>query len=319
MFLSGGGFDYLGMLYIARGEELLRYSFGGTHPMNRVRLEAFYKALDGSGVSYSVFKPVMASLEELLLFHDEDYVRFVQLASQRGFGYLDYGDTPAFPGVFEAASYVVGSTLGLVKLAVRGEGRGFNPMGGLHHAMSSKAGGFCVFNDAAVAIKYLLEREGLSAVAYVDIDAHHGDGVYYEFEDDPRVIFFDIHQDGRTLYPGTGFRYEVGRGPGRGKKLNIPLRPGADDNDFKAAFDEGLAFLERHSFDFVLLQCGADGVMGDPLTRLEYSEASHRYAASALRRLAEERCGGRIVAMGGGGYNPSNVARAWMEVVRSLS
>lgn len=287
--------------------------------MNRSRLEAFYRALDESGVSYNVFKPVMANLEELLLFHDEDYVKFVQLASQRGYGYLDYGDTPAFPGVFDAASYVAGSTLGLVKLVLREECRGFNPMGGLHHAMSSKAGGFCVFNDPAIAINYLLEKERLRAVAYVDIDAHHGDGVYYEFEDDPRVIFFDIHQDGRTLYPGTGFKYEIGRGAGRGKKLNVPLPPGADDADFKVAFDEGLAFLEQHDFDFLLLQCGADGLMGDPLTRLEYSEASHRYAASALRRLAGEKCGGRLVAMGGGGYNPGNVARAWMEVVRALA
>ncbi|MEM0482931.1 MAG: acetoin utilization protein AcuC [Nitrososphaerota archaeon] len=307
------------MLYIARGEELLKYSFSGGHPMNRTRLESFYKALDESGIGYSIFKPVMASLEELRLFHDEDYIKFVQYASWQGYGYLDYGDTPAYPGVFEAASYVVGTTLGLVKLVLREGCRGFNPMGGLHHAMSSKAGGFCVFNDAAVAIKYLLEREGVRAVAYVDIDAHHGDGVYYEFEEDPRVIFFDIHQDGRTLYPGTGFRYEDGRGAGKGKKLNIPLPPGAGDAEFKNAFDEGLAFLEKHDFDFVLLQCGADGIEGDPLTRLEYSPASHRYAATALRRLAAERCGGRIVAMGGGGYNPENVAKAWMEVVLSLA
>ncbi|MEM1966280.1 MAG: acetoin utilization protein AcuC [Nitrososphaerota archaeon] len=307
------------MLYIARGEELLRYSFGPLHPMNQRRLEAFYRALDEFGTGYSVFKPFMASVEEIRLFHDEDYIKFVQLASQRGVGYLDYGDTPAFPGVFEAASYVVGTTLGLVKLALREGYRGFNPMGGLHHAMRSKAGGFCVFNDAAVAIEYLLKVEKLEAVAYVDIDAHHGDGVYYEFEDDPRVVFLDLHQDGRTLYPGTGFRDEMGRGEAWGRKLNIPLPPGANDVDFRAAFDEGLGFLEKFEFGFILFQCGADGVEGDPLTRLEYSHASHRYAATALRKLAEEKCGGRIVAMGGGGYSPENVAKAWMEVVRALA
>jgi len=303
---------------VARGEELLRYSFPGGHPMNRSRIETFYRALDESGLNYGIFKPVMASREEIGLFHDEDYIRFVQLSSVRGIGYLDYGDTPAFQGVFEAAAYVVGSTLGLVRLSLREQCRGFNPMGGLHHATSSRAGGFCVFNDAAVAIKYLLEVEGLKAVAYVDIDAHHGDGVYYEFEDDPRVIFLDIHQDGRTLYPGTGFRHEDGRGAGKGKKLNIPLPPGSGDSEFVNAFDEGLAFLERNEFDLILLQCGADGVRGDPLTRLEYSVASHRYAASSLRRLASEKCGGRLVAMGGGGYNPENVAKAWIEVVRAL-
>ncbi len=307
------------MLYIARGEALLRYSLGQSHPMNMRRIEAFYRSLDDSGVQYTVFEPSMASVEEIALFHDLDYIGFVKLMSERGRGYLDYGDTPAYSGVFEAASYVVGTTLGLVKQVLSDGCRGFSPMGGLHHAMRAKAGGFCVFNDAAVAIEYLLRREGLRAVAYVDIDAHHGDGVYYEFEDDPRVVFLDIHQDGTTLYPGTGFRYERGIGEALGKKLNVPLPPGAGDREFKEAFDEGLRFLEAESFDFILFQCGADGLAGDPLTRLEYSEESHRYATSALRRLAEEKCGGRIVAMGGGGYNLENVARAWMEVVKALA
>lgn len=309
----------MAMLYVARGEALLRYSLGQSHPMNKRRIEAFYRSLDESGVQYTVFEPVMASVEEIALFHDADYIRFVRLMSERGRGYLDYGDTPAYPGVFEASSYVVGTTLGLVKRVLRGGCRGFNPMGGLHHAMRSRAGGFCVFNDAAIATEYLLRREGLRAVAYVDIDAHHGDGMYYEFEDDPRVIFLDIHQDGATLYPGTGFRHERGLGEALGKKLNIPLPPGAGDAEFKEAFDEGLRFLEAESFDFILFQCGADGLSGDPLTALEYSEEAHRYASRALRRLAEEKCMGRIVAMGGGGYNLENVSKAWIEVVKALS
>lgn len=310
-------------LCLARGAELLRYSFPGGHPLNRRRLESFYdlyeKSIGELGCVVEVVEPVQASVDELLLFHSREYVTFVEKMSRSGRGYLDYGDTPAFEGCYEAASYVAGTTLRLVRGVLAGGCRaGFNPMGGLHHAMRDRAGGFCIFNDAGVAIEYLLRQGDSFRVAYVDIDAHHGDGVYYEFEEDPRVLYVDIHQDGRTLYPGTGHRHERGRGEAEGKKLNLPLPPGSGDEAFRNALDEGLRFLEGESFDFLILQCGADGLEGDPLTGLRYSAAAHAYAAERLRRLASEKCGGRIVALGGGGYDPGNVARAWLEVVKAL-
>ncbi len=308
---------------VAKGEELYLYSFPEPHPLNRVRLERFYELLtrDESLVKRIEFvKPVKAEISEIKLFHSEHYVEFVEEKCRKGYGYLDYGDTPAFPGCFEAASYVVGTTLLLLKRVLKGESAAsFNPMGGLHHARRDRAGGFCIFNDAGVALEYLLKVEGLDNVAYVDIDAHHGDGVCYDFYSDERVIFADIHQDGRTLYPGTGFRNETGEGKAKGRKLNIPLLPFSGDMEFIKAFDEVVVFLEKFDFDFLLFQCGADGLDGDPLTNLQYTPEAHRYAVKSLKRIADKKCGGRILAMGGGGYNPDGVARAWKTVVEGLA
>lgn len=299
------------------------YSFPDPHPLNRVRLEAFFENLDRemAGLpSVEFVEPEMADRKLVTLFHTEDYVDFVAEKCKLGKGYLDYGDTPAFPGCFEAASYVVGTTIKLLRKIIDGHFHAaFNPMGGLHHARRDRAGGFCIFNDAGVAIEYLLQRADVGNVAYVDIDAHHGDGVCYDFYRDKRVIFADIHQDGRTLYPGTGFRNETGEGEAKGTKLNIPVLPYSGDDEFIQAFKEVEDFLEKFEFDFLLLQCGADGLMGDPLTNLQYSPKAHGYAASALRRIAEKKCNGRLLAMGGGGYNPSNVALAWTAVVKSLA
>jgi len=308
------------MLTIARGEELFLYSFPAPHPLSRVRLERFFQLLDEKNLRVRFVKPSLASREIIELFHTPLYVNFVEKMSQTGSGYLDYGDTPAFPGCYEAASYVVGTTIKLIDLIMEGETeRGFNPMGGLHHARKDSAGGFCIFNDAGIAIEYLLQKKGLSSVAYVDIDAHHGDGVCYDFYSDERVIFADVHQDGRTLYPGTGFRDETGSGKAKGLKLNIPLLPFSGDSEFISAFKEVESFLEKHDFQFLLLQCGADGLDGDPLTNLQYSPMAHGYAAERLLEIARRKCGGRVLAMGGGGYNPENVARAWVEVVSKLS
>ncbi|MEM4342460.1 MAG: acetoin utilization protein AcuC [Candidatus Caldarchaeum sp.] len=308
---------------LARGPELFLYSFPEPHPLNRIRLEAFYQKIDSEGKELQgllFVEPEKAGKDDVTLFHTPSYVEFVEERCRVGRGYLDYGDTPAFPGCFEAASYVVGTTLKLLRMILSGEiSAGFNPMGGLHHARRDRAGGFCIFNDAGVAIEYLLRRENIRNVAYVDIDAHHGDGVCYDFYSQKRVIFADIHQDGRTLYPGTGFRNETGEGEARGTKLNIPLLPYSGDEEFFQAFQEVEQFLEKHEFDFLLLQCGADGLMGDPLTNLQYSAKAHSYAASRLLKIAEKKCGGRILAMGGGGYDPVNVAHAWTAVVKAFA
>ncbi len=312
-----------GKFVIVRGPQLLSYSFPGSHPMNKERLIKFFEVLDRNidelRDKVRFIEPVLASREEIALFHYEEYIDYVEKKCRLGYGYLDYGDTPAYPGCYEAASYTVGSTLSVLKMVLSGETcSGFNPMGGLHHARRDRAGGFCIFNDAGVAIEYALSRGNCRSVAYVDIDAHHGDGVYYEFEDDPRVIFLDIHQDGRTLYPGTGHEYERGRGNAIGKKLNIPLPPGSGDEAFKGAFDKGLEFLLSQDFDIILFQCGADCIIDDPITRLMYTPNSHYYAAKRLKDVAEEKCRGRIVAMGGGGYDPLNVANAWLNVIKAL-
>jgi acetoin utilization protein AcuC len=152
-------------------------------------------------------------------------------------------------------------------------------------------------------------------VAYVDIDAHHGDGVFYGFESDPRVLFADVHEDGRYLYPGTGARSETGKGAAMGTKLNIPLPPGADDQAFHAAWGEIEGYLRAGDPQLIVLQCGADSLAGDPITHLQFSENAHGHGAA---RLALQWSEVPILALGGGGYNRRNLARAWTRVVESL-
>jgi len=306
------------------GEELLLYSFGPGHPMRSDRITSFWKELEKSGLlrdrEIEVCNPVMAKREDLLLFHDEEYVRFVEEASRRGIGVLDYGDTPAFSGVFEASCYVVGSTLlGLEKVMRKDALHAFNPMGGLHHARKNAAGGFCVFNDVAIAISKALRDYCVEKLLYVDLDAHHGDGVLYGFYDDPRVYIADVHESGRFLYPGTGFREEKGKGKAEGTKLNIPLNPGDGDEELLLAIEEVRSFARKVKPDIIIIQCGADGLSSDPLTHLRYSHEGHRLAVQAIHELAHELCEGRLVATGGGGYNRKDTAIAWVNVVDVLT
>jgi acetoin utilization protein AcuC len=265
-----------------------------------------------------VLEPRTATDAELRAFHTAEYLELVRERSVSGTGFLDAGDTPAFRGVYEAAAGVVGATLSALEAIMHGEcRRAFVPIAGLHHATRDRAAGFCVFNDCGVAIE-LLKRAGLKRIAYVDIDAHHGDGVFYAFEDDPAVIFADLHEDGRYLYPGTGMAEEIGKGAARGMKLNVPLPPGADDSVFAAQWPKVIAHLEKFDPEFVLLQCGADSLEGDPITHLRLSPQAHGRAARELTALAE-RCGhGRVLALGGGGYNRQNLAQAWNAVVENL-
>jgi acetoin utilization protein AcuC len=306
---------------VYRGKALASYGFGEPHPFGYDRHDVFQNELVHAGldgwIEYS--EPRHASVDDLLLFHTADYIDKVSRMSAQGKGYLDEGDTPAMPGIFEAASDVVGTTLAAVDAVMEGAStRAFVPIAGLHHAARGAAAGFCVFNDCGVAAEYLRKRHGIRRVAYVDIDAHHGDGMFYGFEDDPDLLFADVHEDGRFLYPGTGSAEETGIGPARGTKLNIPMAPGADDDDFRQAWRVVEAYIEDAQPEFILFQCGADSLEGDPITHLCYSEQAHAEAAAALCRLADRHSRGRIVATGGGGYNRRNLARAWTRVVQSF-
>jgi acetoin utilization protein AcuC len=309
------------------GEALARYGFGGSHPLSTDRLGAFWNKLQDENISNVVVEePVSGKEEDALSFHYREYVDLVRVSSKQGGVLLDRGDTPAFKGVFEASLYVVGSTLAALDYVITGtdkKGRkvdhAFNPIGGLHHARRDTAGGFCVFNDIGIAILAARKKYGIKRIAYVDIDAHHGDGVFYEFEDDPLLFFADIHEDGRHLYPGTGFAFETGKGPAAGTKINVPLEPGAGDKEFIDAFAKVEKFVDDAKPELIILQCGADGLAGDPITHLQYSPRAHAHAADALHGLAHKHCKGRIIALGGGGYSRTNIGNAWTEVVRSLA
>jgi acetoin utilization protein AcuC len=309
------------------GDELARYSFGEAHPFNSNRIYAFWSKFCALGLDKAdhiqIERPEITQEETLLRFHDKEYVDLVKKSSKLGMGLLDLGDTPAFRGVFEASSYVVGTSLKALELVMGQKTRGtlhaFNPIGGLHHAKRGSAGGFCVFNDIGIVSVIAREKYGINKIAYVDIDAHHGDGVYYEFENDPMFYIADIHEDGHYLYPGTGAELENGLGEARGTKLNIPLRPNSDDNDFFHAFKRIEEFIDNIAKpELIIFQCGADSIKGDPLTHLRFSAKAHRFASGVLHRLSHEHSDGRIIALGGGGYNPANIADAWTQVIKSL-
>ncbi|MEE9141456.1 MAG: acetoin utilization protein AcuC [Gammaproteobacteria bacterium] len=306
---------------VYRGEALSRYGFGDDHPFGPDRHDAFLNRLKSDGLAdrVSFGNPDVASREQIETFHGHRYVERVLEASQHGHGYLDAGDTPAFEGVYEVAATVVGTTLAAVRAIMSGEcKRAFVPIAGLHHAGRGHAAGFCVFNDCGVAAEILRSEYGIERVAYVDIDAHHGDGVYYGFEDEAFLIFADIHEDGRCLYPGTGHEIERGTGEAAGTKLNIPMPPGATDEYFFEAWDRVEAFLEQHEPQFFILQAGADSLAGDPITHLNFTEAAHSHAARRLCELADRYAEGRLLALGGGGYNRDNLARAWTAVVQAM-
>jgi acetoin utilization protein AcuC len=306
---------------VVAGEAIARYGFGNGHPFGTDRHECFMREFVAQGLADEVLRlaPRNATNAELTSFHTPAYVDFVQQKSLSGEGFMDGGDTPAFRGVFEAASAVVGATWVAVESVMSGASRrAFVPIAGLHHAARAGAAGFCVFNDCGVAVELLRARYGVRRIAYVDIDAHHGDGVFYAFEDDPDLIFADTHEDGRYLYPGTGAADETGRGTAAGCKLNLPLPPGAGDGEFFAAWERIEAHLATFPTEFILLNCGADSLAGDPITHLQFSAAAHAHAASRLCTLADAHGHGRVLGVGGGGYNRRNLATAWCAVVRAF-
>lgn len=269
-----------------------------------------------------IVEPTTASEEAILSFHDKAYVDLVKKYSQLGSGYLDSGDTPVYMGVFEAAATVVGSSLRALEEVVEKRSaprHAFNPIGGLHHAYRGYASGFCVFNDIGIVIQRARDKYGLDRIAYIDIDAHHGDGVYYEFEKDPLTFIADVHEDGKYLFPGTGSREERGMGDAEGTKLNVPVAPGSTDKEFIASFREVERFIDKVAKpDLIIFQCGADCIESDPLTHLRYSPESHKYASRSLHKLAHRYCDGKIIALGGGGYDLNNIGKAWTNVVLSF-
>ena len=307
------------LLYV--GEALGKYGFPNGHPFGPDRQDAFWKETIKQGLDKQarLAAPRSATRDEIERFHTPEYVNRVDQLSTLGHGSIDYGDTPAYPGVYDASSAVVGAALEGLARVMSGECyRTFQPIGGLHHARRGAGAGFCVFNDCGVVIDTLREKFGLRRIAYVDIDVHHGDGLYYPYESDSELIVADIHEDGMFLYPGTGDAEERGKGKAAGTKLNIPMQPGAGDQQFFAAWERVVEFLKRHKPEFIVFQCGADSLAGDPLAHLKYSPAAHAHAARSLCQLANEMANGRIMGFGGGGYDRGNLALAWNAVLKEF-
>lgn len=298
-----------------------KYNFGESHPFGPRRFFSFYQQFIQSDFAEEVQRAEsrLASQEELEWFHTHEYIEHIKAASVAGDLYLDGGDTPAFRGMYEAAGRIVGTVLLAIEQIQSGAcRRAFVPIAGMHHGRRDRASGFCVFNDCCVAIEMLRRVFGIRRVAYVDIDAHHGDGVFYSYEADPDLTIVDFHEDGRFLYPGTGSSRETGRGAAAGTKLNVPLPPGADDDHFHVLWPAAEEFLDQASPEFILLQCGADSMKGDPLTHLRYSQKTHGYVSERLSHLADKHCDGKLLTMGGGGYSLANITTAWNAVIEKM-
>jgi len=302
--------------YIALHDWLSLYSFED-HPFNSQRYFAFKDALEKKGWVNLLEKVESreAKEEELLLFHTKDYIDFVKRKEREG-GYLDFGDTPAFEGMFKASSIIVGTSLNCIDKAIQENTKVFTPIGGLHHAFKDRASGFCVFNDICVGINYLREKYGIKKILYFDIDAHHGDGVYYSFINDPELYIVDFHQSG--IFPGTGSRTEKGRDKAFGTKLNIELEAGADDEDFFKELESVKEFLDKTDIEFILFQAGCDCLSGDPITFLNLTEKVHREVTRILIEMANRQTQERMVIFGGGGYLLSNIKKGWISTIEEL-
>jgi acetoin utilization protein AcuC len=306
-------------------EGFLNYNFGPQHPLRPIRVMLTYELIRSKGIlqqeTVEVIKPRVASREEILLFHEEDYVRLVEQYSEKGSGLLDMGDTPAFKGCYEATSLVVGASI-VAANEVMGKrlSHAFNPSGGLHHAHPERASGFCIFNDPAVVIAHLKSTYDVKRIVYLDIDAHHGDGVMYGYYDDPAVLDIDFHESGKFLFPGTGFPDEIGKGASKGLKLNISLPPYTGDEAYLEAFRQIVPdALEKFKPEIILVQCGADGHLDDRLAHLRLTTKVYTEVINQMHNLAHQLCNGKLLLFGGGGYTLANVPRVWTLAFSTLA
>jgi acetoin utilization protein AcuC len=301
-------------------EALLGYDLGGRHPLNPIRLDLTIRLARSLGVLDDVplVAPPQATDDQLRTVHSDDYLTAVKQAprGRRGHG-LGTPDNPIFARMHEASALVAGGSLLAADKILSGHAaRAVNIAGGLHHAMRNYASGFCVYNDCALAIRRLLDG-GVSRVAYVDIDVHHGDGVEAAFFDDPRVLTISLHQHPATLFPGTGNSADIG-GPGaEGSAVNVPLPPGAGDDEWLRAFHAVVpALLRAFRPEVLVTQHGADTHAEDPLANLALSVDGQRAAHRALADLADSTAGGRWLALGGGGYSLFRVVpRSWTHLL----
>src|ERR687895_872520 len=312
-------------------EALEEYGFGENHPFNPVRLRMTIELCESLGLlkGYPFVASEPATEEDLTTVHYSSYVRRVEEAS-RGEGSFEeleqYGlgtqDNPIFPDLHRACAHVVGGVLRAARLVMNGEAEhALCISGGLHHALKWKASGFCIYNDAAVAIARLKEEHPGIKIAYVDTDVHHGDGVQWMFYGDPDVLTFSMHESGRYLFPGTGGVEERGRDGGVGYSVNVPLEPYTDDGSWILCFEAVVPeFFRAFEPDLILSQNGCDGHALDPLTHLSATTRLYEYIPQRVHELAHELCGGRWVAAGGGGYDIWRVvARAWTALWATVS
>ncbi len=308
--------------------QYLSYTWARGHPMNPARLDLTMRLAKEIGLleGVEVLEPAVAGESDLLRIHTFDYIDAVRAAGNSAgsvgstpdpaYG-LGSDDNPIFPNMHEAASIIAGGTLTAAREIAAGRTkRAVSIGGGMHHAMANSASGFCIYNDVAIAISWLLDN-GYDRIVYIDVDVHHGDGVQNAFATDPRVLTISMHQHPGTLWPGTGYASEVGFGAAEGTAINLPVLPGTGDSmwlrGFHAVVPGAVAAFEPQ---IVISQCGADTHHEDPLADLALTVDGHRAAFRAMRDLADRYCDGRWLAVGGGGYGVVRVVpRSWTHLL----
>ncbi|MCU4140661.1 MAG: Acetoin utilization deacetylase AcuC or a related deacetylase [Methanophagales archaeon] len=294
----------------------LKYNLGETHPLKPDRCKRTLEILRRLGVfddeNVMLVEPNPAAEEELKLIHSEEYINFVKRMSERGYGLLDLGDTPVTKGIYEGAVARVGGSLEGARLLAEGKAtHAFNFGGGWHHAHRDGAAGFCVFNDVAIAARFLLKR-GFRRIAIIDIDGHHGDGTQEAFYEESDVLTISFHRYGFGFYPGTGSTEEIGENEGKGYSVNVPLPAGTSDASYLFAFGEIVPpLLSAFKPEILIQQFGADAHYEDPLVGLALTTHAYEEIAKRMHALAHSLCEGRLLILGGGGYKPENVARIW--------
>jgi acetoin utilization protein AcuC len=306
-------------------EALTRYDFGPGHPFDPVRIRLAMALARALGVlsspAVNMISPSPATDSEIETVHDPQYVAVVRHVGRALVPALRFGlgtdDDPVFEGMHEAAALVVGATLAAARSVWSGAtAHAVSVAGGHHHAMRANASGFCIYNDPAVAIKWLLSA-GAERVAYVDLDVHHGDGVQAAFYDNPRVLTISLHEHPATLFPGTGMPDETGTGDGAGYAVNVALPAGTDDAGWLRALDAvALPLLRSFKPTVLVSQHGCDSHRLDPLAHLSLSVDGQRRAQLIMHELAHELCDGRWIATGGGGYALVQVVpRTWTHLL----
>jgi len=292
------------------------YEYGQEHPLQPERGRETVELCQKLGLLdkpwINVFEPKPVARQKVALFHDWDYLAALEEANDGVFKekMIEFGlgtvDCPVFPGVYDYSLLVTGGTMLAAKLVEEGRyDLAFNMAGGFHHAQRRNAEGFCYINDIVIAIRDLLRRG--HRIAYVDIDAHHGDGVQGAFYEDDRVLTISLHESGKTLFPWSGFETEIGLGDGRGYNINIPLPPQTDDEAFLLAFDEIVPVaVTAFGPDIVFAILGADALFSDPLSHLSLTNNGYAEAVKTIEAISP-----KCVALGGGGYHMRSVTRAW--------
>jgi acetoin utilization deacetylase AcuC-like enzyme len=301
----------------------LRHKTDAAHPERPERLEVIVEELSRAGL-LARMRPLTfgsASVEVLGWVHEPAYIDLVRMACEQGFSFIGTDETLIGPESYDAAVLAVGGVLAACDAVMAGTIRSafcaVRPPG--HHAERDRAMGYCLFNNVAVAAEYVIRRHGLKRVAILDWDVHHGNGTQHIFEERGDVLYISPHEGPQFLYPGTGYEMETGTGPGLGYTLNLPMRPGSGDREYRQAFTKKvIPKLEAFGPEFLLISAGFDAIAGDRISDINLEPGSFGWMTRDVAGIARKHCDGRLVSVLEGGYDLNSLGRCVAEHVQVL-